>query len=421
MDKRTFLKQTLALGLSTPTLFREMDRLNQRVMGKSAMEVATDEDYWLGIRGGYRLKPDYINLENGYYCFMPQAILEDYLHHIREINYQGSYYMRTVQWDNKRAICGQLAELLHCDAEEIIITRNTTESLDTVIGGIPWKAGDEAIIANQDYFSMIEHFRLCEERYGVVRKFVDVPLIPQTDDEVVSVYANAITDKTKLIMVCHMVNITGQILPVRKICDMAHNRGVEVVVDGAHAIGHFDFNIRDLHCDYYGSSLHKWLSAPLGAGLLYINKAKIARLWPLFGNFGHPKENIRRLNQTGTHPVATDLAIGNALDYLSRIGLDRKEARLRYLQTYWSSRVRDLPGIQLNTPAAAERSCGIANVGIKGMKPSDLAETLMKKYRIWTVAIDGQGVQGCRIVPNLYTTTRELDIFVNGLIELTKA
>jgi selenocysteine lyase/cysteine desulfurase len=421
MDNRTFFKHSIAMGLGAPALFNTLEKLNLTVANKSVEEIAEDENYWLGIRGGYRLKPDYINLENGYYCFMPQAILEDYLHHIREVNYQGSHYMRTVQWDNKRAVCGQLADLIQCDAEEIIITRNTTESLDTVIGGIHWEKGDEAIMANQDYFAMIEHFRLCEERYGIVRKIVDVPNIPISDEEIVAVYENAITIKTKLIMVCHIVNITGQILPIRKICDMAHKKGVEVLVDGAHAIGHFAFDIKELHCDYYGSSLHKWLSAPLGAGLLYINKEKISGLWPMFGDFGYPLENIRRMNHTGTHPVATDLAIGNAIEYLHRIGLDKKEARLRYLQNYWTSRVRNEPNIIVNTPADPKRVCGIANVGIKNMKTSLMAENLLKKYRIWTVAIDGQGVQGCRIVPNIYTTTRELDIFIKALKEMAKS
>jgi len=389
MDKRTFFKHSIAMGLGAPALFNTLEKLNLTVANKSVEEIAEDENYWLGIRGGYRLKPDYINLENGYYCFMPQAILEDYLHHIREVNYQGS--------------------------------RNTTESLDTVIGGIHWEKGDEAIMANQDYFAMIEHFRLCEERYGIVRKIVDVPNIPISDEEIVAVYEKAITSKTKLIMVCHIVNITGQILPIRKICDMAHKKGVEVLVDGAHAIGHFAFDIKELHCDYYGSSLHKWLSAPLGAGLLYINKEKISGLWPMFGDFGYPLENIRRMNHTGTHPVATDLAIGNAIEYLHRIGLDKKEARLRYLQNYWTSQVRNVPNIIVNTPADPQRVCGIANVGIKNMKTSLMAENLLKKYRIWTVAIDGQGVQGCRIVPNIYTTTKELDIFITALKEMAKS
>ena len=416
-SKRNFLKSLLL----TATLPLTVKAKN---IADELPEVWTKEeteDYWQTIRNDYKLKPDYINLENGYYSIMSQPVLNGYLKDLQTINMEGSYYMRTVQYENKHRSKERLAKLLGCSGEELIITRNTTESLDTVIGGIHWKKGDEAIMANQDYFAMIEHFRLCEERYGIVRKIVDVPNIPISDEEIVAVYENAITSKTKLIMVCHIVNITGQILPIRKICDMAHKKGVEVLVDGAHAIGHFAFDIKELHCDYYGSSLHKWLSAPLGAGLLYINKEKISGLWPMFGDFGYPLENIRRMNHTGTHPVATDLAIGNAIEYLHRIGLDKKEARLRYLQNYWTSQVRNEPNIIVNTPADPKRVCGIANVGIKNMKTSLMAENLLKKYRIWTVAMDGQGVQGCGIVPNIYTTTRELDIFIKALKEMAKS
>lgn len=199
---------------------------------------------------------------------------------------------------------------------------------------------------------------------------------------------------------------------------MAHSRGVEVMVDGAHAFGHINFSIQDLDCDYYGSSLHKWLSVPLGAGLLYIRKEKIPNIWPLFAESHREADDISRLNHTGTHPVHTDLAIGNAIDYHMRLGPDRKEARLRYIQHYWTDKVRDLPHVVVNTPKEPHRSCGIANVGVKNMDPKDLAETLMKNYRIWTVAINRPGVQGCRISPNIYTTPKELDVLVQALTEL---
>ncbi|MFM8450541.1 MAG: aminotransferase class V-fold PLP-dependent enzyme [Haliscomenobacter sp.] len=418
MDKRTFLRNFLFAGVGAPVFLKNLDRWVAQTAHLSPEELAMDETFWAQVRSGYRLKPDYINLENGYYCFLPEQILDNYLHHVREINYQGSYYMRTVQWDNKRAMAAQLADLAGCDAEEVMITRNTTESLDTVIGGFPWQKGDEAIIADQDYFSMQEMFRQQTDVHGVVVKKVSVPNHPQSDEEIVELYARAITPKTKLLMVCHMVNITGQILPIRKICDMAHRKGVEVMVDGAHAFAHIQFSVRDLGCDYYGTSLHKWLSVPLGAGMLYIKKDKIAQIRPLFADYGFEPGDIRRLNHTGTHPVATDLAIGNALEYLYTLGLDRKEARLRYLQNYWTSKVKDIPNIVLNTPTDPARSCGIANVGVKDMKPGVMAETLLKKYRIWTVAIDGQGVHGCRIVPNVYTTTKELDVFVRALQDM---
>jgi selenocysteine lyase/cysteine desulfurase len=418
MDKRSFLKNLGMLPIAGVPLWQSLDSLIKQTSNVSAEVLAKDEDFWEAIRGGYKIKPDYINLENGYYCFLPQEILESYINHIREVNYQGSYYMRTVQWDNKKKIAAKLGELAGCTPEELIITRNTTESLDMIIGGQNWKPGDEAVMAEQDYGAMLDMFKQVEARYGVVNKIVSVPNHPASDEEIVNLYASAITDKTKLLMVCHMVNITGQILPVRKICDMAHSKRVEVLVDGAHAFAHINFSIPDLDCDYYGASLHKWLSVPLGAGILYVKKGKASKVWPLLGESGRTGDDIYRLNHIGTHPVHTDLTIANAIDFYLKIGRERKESRLRYLQTYWTSKVRNLPHIEVNTPADPTRHCGIGNVGIKGMKPQVLAETLLKEYKIYTVAIDGAGVHGCRITPNLYTTTRELDTFVEALKKL---
>ena len=420
MDKRTFIKNISLLGITGLPGVSNLDNWISKFEQFSPDHLADDETFWAGVRGGYKLKPDYINLENGYYCFLPQYTVEKFITHFREVNYQGSYYMRTVQWDNKKAIASKLAVLAGCSSDELIITRNTTESLDMIIGGMHWQAGDEAVMAEQDYGAMLEMFNQVANRYGVVNKIVSVPNHPSSDEEVVKVYADAITPKTKLMMVGHMINITGHILPVQKICDMAHAKGVQVMVDGAHAFAHFKFSINDLHCDYYGTSLHKWLSVPLGAGFLYVKKENIKNIWPLLAEGGKKEDDIYRLNHIGTHPVHTDLAIADAIDFYLKIGAERKEARLRFLQNYWTSKVRDLPNIIVNTPADAARSCGIANVGINGMKPADLADTLFKKYKIYTVAIDYINVHGCRISPNIYTTPKELDQFVLALKELSK-
>ena len=418
MDKRTFIKNAGLLSIGGAFGLGSLPELMNSVSSVPSSVLAKDEDFWAKIRAGYLLKPDYINLENGYYCFVPTETLENFISHVREVNYQGSYYMRTVQVENKKKAAARLAEIGGCSADEIIITRNTTESLDMIIGGLHWKQEDEAIMAEQDYGAMLDMFKLTAKRYGIVNKVVSVPNLPQNDDEIVNLYAGAITDKTKLIMVCHMINITGQILPVRKICDMAHSRGVQVMVDGAHAFGHFKFSIPDLNCDYYGSSLHKWLSVPLGSGILYVKKENIGKVWPLLASGDIREDDISRLNHIGTHPAHTDLAIFNAIDYYNMIGAERKEARLRYLQHYWSDKVRNMPHIILNTPADPVRSCGIANVGIKEMKPRDLADVLFKKYRIYTVPIDGANVHGCRITPNVYTSTDDLDVLVKALTEL---
>jgi selenocysteine lyase/cysteine desulfurase len=415
MRKRTFLKQLGGAAIGTPLFFNPW---NANSSTSFTFPDSSDGIDWNRVREDYDLKPDYINLESGYYNIIPKPTLEVFMDKVRMVNREGSYYMRTVQWENKNRITARLAALVGCSEDTVAITRNTTESLDLVIGGYPWEEGDEAIFAEQDYGAMQDHFELVSRRYGVVCKKVSVPNHPKSDQEIVSLYEDQITPKTKMIMVCHMINITGQILPVRKICDMAHKYGVEVLVDGAHCIGHIKVDIPSLDCDYYGSSLHKWLATPLGAGLLYVRKEHISKIWPLLAQHHTEPDNMNKLNHIGTHPVHTDLAIDAAIDYLEWLNLDRKEARMRHLQRYWTEPLRNTPGILINTPVEAERSCGIANVGIKGLKPADMAGKLLEEYGIFTVAIDGAGVHGCRITPNVFTTEGELDIFKEALKDM---
>lgn len=419
MDKRSFLKNIGLMSLAAPLSFAHVRAAVAGVEHLSPGQVASDEDFWMKVRGDYDIKPDYINLENGYYCFMPRHTMDHLVEHMRNVNYEGAHYMRTVQWENKKKVAGKVGEIVGCSADEVAITRNTTESLDLIIGGIHWNPGDEAVMAEQDYGAMLNHFEFVAKRFGVVNRRVSIPNHPKDDEEIVELYAAAITDKTRLLMVCHMVNITGQILPIRKIVDMAHARGVEVMVDGAHAFSHIQFDMNDLDCDYYGASLHKWLSAPLGSGFLYVKREKIDSVWPLLAERDLEPNDIGRLNHIGTHPVHTDLAILDAIDYQNAIGLGRKEARLKYLQHYWTSQLRDRPRVNVNTPADMSRHGAIGNVGIEGIEPADLATKLMEDYRIFTVAINRPGVRGLRITPNVYTTTGELDALVIAIGELS--
>ena len=416
MNKRDFVRtlSSASLGLLfTPSMLTRYANLPYETL-------AQDDAFWTALRGKYRLTPEYINLENGYYSMQAQPVLDAFVDHVRTVNFQASRYMRTRQVDDKLRVRTRLAKIAGVAPEELIITRNTTESLDTVIAGYDWKPGDEAVMAYQDYGAMLDQFKLQARRYGLVNRVVSLPVDPRSDDEIVHLYANAITPRTRLLMMCHMVNITGHILPVRAICDMAHARGVDVMVDGAHAFAQLAFAIPDLGCDYYGASLHKWLGAPLGAGILYVRKDKIAGLWPIYGDEAIPESDIRKLNHTGTHPVHTDLAIENAIAFHESIGVARKEARLRHLQQYWTTKVRGTPKIRLNTPSDPKRCCAIANVGVEGMRPADLARTLLERYKVWTVAIDNAaaGVHGVRITPQLYTTTAELDVLVRALKEI---
>lgn len=421
MQKREFIKTLTLAGISLPLSGKNTDEIMYKFQNYSASQMANDEDFWLNLRNAYKLKTDYINLENGYYSMMPQPILNEYIAEIKMLNFHASFYMRKKMFDDKIAVRQNLAKFLKCDLSEIIVTRNTTESMNTVISGMDWKDGDEAIMAYQDYGAMLDMFKQQAERYGMVNKIISIPNHPKSDDEIVAIYENAITKKTKLIMVCHMINITGQILPVKKICDMAHQHNVKVVVDGAHAISHIDFNIADLNCDFYACSLHKWLSVPLGAGLLYVKNENVENLWPINGEYSYDKKDIRKLNHTGTQPMATELSIAHAIKFNELIGIKRKEERLRYLKNYWTNQVKEIKNIEINTPFEDERSCGIANVGIKKMKPSDMAQILFDKYKIWTVAIDNEKakVQGCRITPSIYTITEELNVLVNALKEMS--
>lgn len=416
MKKRDFIKHLGYAALAAPMMasgFESGTELNLEAYPKGR-----DEAFWARIRKDYILKPEYINLENGYYNIIPNPTMNAFIAHVRDVNYQGAYYMRTVQWENKKQITGRLAEMLNTGKENMIITRNTTESLDMIIGGYPWKAGDEVVFALQDYGAMRDHFKQISRRFGVACREVSVPNHPESDEELVSLYQEQISPNTRMLMICHMVNITGQILPVRKICDMAHRLGVEVLVDGAHCIGHIPVDLPALGCDYYGSSLHKWLSTPLGAGMLYVKTAHIDKIWPLLAEHHREPGDIGRLNHTGTHPVHTDLAIADAMDYLDRIGLEAKSERLRFLQRYWSDALREVENVVISTPEAPQRSCGIANAGISHMKPARLAEVLLAEFGIFTVAIDYANVQGCRITPNVYTTTEELDRFVDAMTTL---
>jgi len=413
MDKREFLRtiggSTLGMMLG-PDLVARMERVTPR-------QLAGDEPFWDTIRASYRLPAEYINLESGYFSMQAQPVLEAFIGHVRMLNAEAAHYMRTVMTPDKTRVKNRLAALAGCGGDELIITRNTTESLDTVIAGFDWKPGDEAVMASHDYGAMLDQFKLQARRYGMVNKVVNVPLHPKSDDEIVQVYADAITPRTRLLMICHVVNLTGQVLPVRKVAAMARARGVEVMVDGAHAFAQLDFTIPSLGVDYYGASLHKWLGVPLGAGILYVKKDRIAKLWPLYGDEGFADDDIRKLNHTGTVPCHTDLGIEDAIAFHERIGTARKQERLRWLQEYWTSRARAIPRVTMNTPSDAARSCAIANVAIDGILPGEFARRLMDEHRIFTVAINRReaGIAGVRITPHLFTSTAELDTLVAAI------
>ncbi len=423
--RRNFLQKTMMASASIPILnLAFMESLKAGIAehkDKSAKEIAADETFWYQIQKAYTVSPHFTNLENGYFSLAADEVLEAQLKNIRMINEQPSWYMRKRQWEDRAAIKERLANLAGVSPEEIALLRNTTEALNIVIQGIDMQAGDEAIVSDQDYGSMLEAFDMRSKRFGIVVKKVNIPLHPKSDEEIVALFESAITPKTKVIHVTHLINLSGQILPVKKIADMAHSKGIEVISDSAHAFGQLNFKIPELDCDYMGTSLHKWLGCPLGLGMLYVKKEKIKGLWPLMGDVNMPDDDIRKLEHIGTHPCSADLAIANAIKFHEMIGADRKAARLFYLKNYWTEKAADIPNVIINTPKEKSRSCAIANVGIEGISPAELAEILYKRYKIFTVAIDHTAIKGVRVTPHLYTTTSELDNFVKALEEISES
>ena len=423
--RRNFLKQTFRATASIPVLslsfFENVQAASLKVEGKNDLQIASDEGFWYQVQKSFTVSPHFINLENGYFTLAADEVIDAQIRNIKMINEQPSWYMRKKQWDDRAAIKKMVAEFAGVSPEEIALLRNTTEALNVVILGLNMNAGDEAVMTNQDYGSMLEAFRLKGKRYGTINKEIDLPLHPKSDDEIVELYEKAITPKTKVILVTHMINLNGHVLPVRKIADMAHSKGVEVISDSAHAFAHVDFKIPDLDCDYLGTSLHKWLGASLGLGMLYVKKDKISNLWPLLGDTGRADDDIRKFEHIGTHACSSDLALANALRFHQLIGSNRKEQRLRYLKNYWMEKVADYPNIILNTPKEDHRSCAIGNVGVEGMEPAKLEEVLFDKYKIFTVAINHKDIKGVRVTPHLYTTTKDLDVFVSALKEISSS
>ena len=420
MDKRRFLKTFSSLGVipffgnfsNEYLLTGELDY---------SIDNSTEQSFWKSIRNQYKLTSDFINLESGYYNIIPSPILGKLQKHLERVNLEGSFYMREKLENDRQEINKDLAAFVGCSPENLIITRNTTESLDMIISGFPWNEEDEIIYAYQDYGAMRLMIEQVVDRHKIKAQLVSIPNHPSSDQEIVDLYSSKINKKTKLILVSHMVNITGQILPVRKICDMAHQNGVEVLVDGAHCIGHFDFKISELNCDYYGSSLHKWLAAPLGNGLLYINQKHISKIWPLFADYIKDKKNIKRLNHLGTHPAYITLGIRDAIQFLDQIGIQRKQKRLENLRTHWMTALKGVSNVVLNTPLSNKRACGIGNIGLKNMTPKEFSQKLFSEHNIFTVAIDENNVRGCRITPNVFTDFEELDVFIGAVKTLAMA
>ncbi len=420
INRRTFLtsagKGIGLAALSSATvagLLGNVVAAGKSISHLSPIEAALDEDYWATIQQAFSVTRGIINLNNGGVSPSPRMVTEAFVRYTWQQEDATAYTMWQILEPQSETVRTGLAEVFGCDAEEIAITRNASESLEILLMGIDLKAGDEILTTTQDYPRMLTTLKQRELREGLKVNLIKIPIAPENVDDIATAFERAVTPKTKLILVSHQINLTGQILPVKKICDMARSRDIETIVDGAHAFAQFDFKRDDLGCDYYGTSLHKWIYAPKGTGMLYVRKDKIAKVWALMAYEDKNRNDIRKFEEIGTHSAAMRLAIGEAILFHNAIGGKRKEERLRFLSRHWMNKLKDVPKVGFNTSFDPKQSCAIANFKIDGIDPVALGGYLMSKHKIFTTPIVFPEFNGIRITPNIYTTRWELDRFCN--------
>ena len=425
IDRRQFLgtiakpAAVASVVMTNPTLMaKALSRI--RSTTGNPKDIARDESFWREIQQGYTADRGLINLNNGGVSPSPTVVQEALKRYLDFSNTSPAYSMWRILEPQKETIRKRMARFFNCDTEEIALTRNASEGLQICQNGFDLEAGDEVLTTTQDYGRMISTFKQRECRDEIVLKQFKIPIPAENDNQIVDLFEKNITPKTKLILMCHMINITGQILPVKKVVKMAKKYNIPVIVDGAHTFAHFDFDVTDLECDYYATSLHKWLSAPFGTGMLYVRKNKIANLWPLQAAGECKKDDIRKFEEIGTHPCPNKIAVGDALTFHQGIGSKNKEARLIYLRDRWAKRLLKNDRIRLHTSLKPGKSCAIATVEIKGIDTSAVAKELWDKYRIFVVAINHKEFTGCRITPHVYTTIEEIDRFSDAMETILK-
>jgi selenocysteine lyase/cysteine desulfurase len=420
-NRRKFITQAAALAgaFSASSLFNQLHaeewlHASKKIDHLSPEQAAMDEDYWSTIQNAFSVSPNIINLNNGGVSPSP-LVVQQAVARFNDLSNEGpSYFMWRILDQGREPLREKLAQLAGASPEEIAINRNATESLNTVIFGLTFEKGDEVIGTKQDYPNMIQAYKTRALRDGIVYKQISFDFPIENDEQIVKVYADAITPKTKIIHVTHMVNWVGQVMPVRKICDMAHAKGIEVVCDGAHSFGLMDFKIPDLGCDYFGTSLHKFLSAPIGSGMMWIKKEHITKIWPLVCGDPHSAD-IRKFETLGTRSFPIEQGIGEAINFHEGIGSKRKEERIRYLKNYWASKVKDIPRVKLHTSLKPQFSCAICGVSIDGMTPAELDNALFNQYKIHTVGIVWENVSCVRVTPHVYTRLADLDKLVHAI------
>ncbi len=401
--------------MGRPDALARVARADAAAAGRTPEDVAQDEDFWRQIQEAFTLDRTLTNLNNGGVCPSPRAVHEAMKRYLDISNQLPAYYMWQVLEPNLEAVRRQLAAEFGCDAEELAITRNASEALQIAQLGIDLSPGDEVVTTNQDYPRMLDTWQQRVRRDRIVLRQVSFPVPPRSQAELASIFDSAISPRTKVLHLCHITNLTGQIFPVREVCRMARARGIVTIVDGAHAFAHFPFTLADLECDYYGTSLHKWLLAPVGTGFLYVRRERIKGHWPLTPANESKDSDIRKFEEIGTHPAAMHNAIAEALEFHHGIGGARKAARLRYLRERWARKLEGRGRAKVLTSFDPAQACAIGLLSLEGCDPAALAAYLFKKRGIVATPIKHPEFEGLRVTPNVYTTLQEIDGFVDAI------
>jgi isopenicillin-N epimerase len=420
LTRRGFLQTTGTATAAALATFRDegvahLEAASRYAATLSPQDVAGDENYWREIQQAFTLDRTIINLNNGGCCPSPRVVHESFKRYLDISNQSPTYHMWQILEPNIESVRRRLANAFGCDAEEMAITRNASEALQIAQLGIDLKPGDEVITTNQDYGRMLDTWEQRVSRDRIKLTKVSFPVPPKSLDVLADRLLSAITPATRVLHFCHITNLTGQIFPVKKITDEARRRGIKTIVDGAHAFAHFPFTVGDLGCDYYGTSLHKWLLAPIGTGFLYVRKENIPSLWPLTPAAASRADNIRKFEEIGTHPAANHNAIAEALTFHEGIGIERKAARLRYLRNRWADRLGKNPKFRIHTNLDPAHSCAIGNIELIGTPSAKVVAQLWEKWRIIATPIVHEEYTGLRITPNVYTTLEEIDTFTKAM------
>jgi selenocysteine lyase/cysteine desulfurase len=424
--RREFLRRVMvpagALGVVgfRPEWFERVVAATAAVADRPAADIAADETYWREIQQAFTLDRTILNFNNGYTCPSPRVVHEALKRYLDISNQAPIHYMWNLLEPNVETVRRKLAAEFGCETEEMAITRNASEALQIAQLGLDLKPGDEVITTDQDYGRMLDTWDQRARRDKIKVTKISFPVPTTNIGELTARFERAITPNTKVIHFCHITNLTGQLFPVRDIARMARSRGIQTIVDGAHAVAHFPFALRDLEMDYYGTSLHKWLLAPVGTGFLYVRRENIEKLWPLTPAGAAKSKDIRKFEEVGTHPAANHNAIAEALAFHQAIGVERKSARLRYLSDRWINQVEKLPRVKILSSREPNQAWGLANVSLEGIDVSKAYDFLWAKYRIITAAIKRSDYQGLRVTPNIYTTLEEVDTFAAAIADLLK-